>query len=348
MKPAIVVLGLMLGSSLTLAQPRRTEIHLFGGDMTAGAPLAGWYRSIGLTDVWLYPFRGVFPQDQRVEDQRTPEEGAGLVAAYGKAGLRCWWMERPVPDVFYAQARGEGRQLWDGSAETERAWEGVCEKVREVYPRVKAAGFLGVVYDNESYYSYAGDEAGLQKPWVWGGHASEYGEAGHYYLRGKQVGAAMKAVWPEIRVIMVYAHGYAGERWWYQGLHDAGVKVLLGPEHTYGAGPAGDLGEAWYQSWWQGRKLIETLDWKRTQFPFVKSNREMVAGLFPIEFTAKKPNYRARYLREQLEQAAAAGVAVWIWPQGPFTPESWGAVEYAAGDTAERYLGAMREFGAGL
>jgi len=350
----LVLLTGSMGAGVAPAQDagRRVQVHLFGGDMTPGAPLAQWYHDIGLTDLWLYPFQGVFPQDQRPEDQQTPESATALVAAYRDKGLRCWWMERPVPDVFYQTAKGEGRHLWDGSPETDRLWAEVCAKIADVYPRVKAAGFCGLVYDTESYYSYQGDEKGDQKPWVWGGHSAEYGAEGHYYRRGLQVGAAMHAAWPEAKVVMVYAFGYPGERWWYQGFHDAGVELHLGPEHTYGAGPPGDLGNDWYQSWWQGRHLKETCDWKRTQFPFVADNAHVMAGLFPIEFTTQQPNYRARYFREQLQEAATADPAgpipVWLWPQGPFTPESWAQIQYAPGDTTESYLQPLREFSAGL
>ena len=350
----LLLAGLLLTVGVCLAQapeaaPRRVEVHLFGGDMTPGAPLAQWYHDIGITDLWLYPFQGAFPQDQRPEDQRTPDEVSELLAAYRQHHLRYWWMERPVPDVFYQVAKAEGRHLWDASPETDALWAGVCDKVSAIYPRAKAAGFRGVVYDNESYYSYQGDEKGEQKPWVWGGHGAEYGTEGHYYLRGLQVGRAIHAAWPEAKVVMVYAFGYAGEEWWYRGFQDAGVALYIGPEHTYGAGPQ-DLGDAWYQSWWAGRDLKATCDWKRTQFAFVADNTRLMAGLFPIEFTAKKPNYRARYFREQLLQAAssdpAGPIPVWIWPQGPFTPESWQQVQYAGEDTAESYLQAMREFSA--
>jgi hypothetical protein len=349
-RTGLIVIALLAAVSAQAqeeAPRRRVEIHLFGGDMTAGAPLASWYRDIGITDVWLYPFRGAFPQDQRPEDQRTPEQARELLAGYGREGISCWWMERPVPDVLYQAAKADGRHLWDGSPETDALWDGVCEGIAAIYPAVRDAGFRGLVYDNEAYYSYQGEGT----PWVWGGHDAEVGEGGHYYRRGLQVGRAIHDAWPEAIAVMAYAFGYPGERWWYQGVLDAGVDVRLGPEHTYGAGPPGDLGDAWYQSWWQGRHLKETCDWKRTQFPLVSDNTQMVAGLFPIDFGARKPNYRARYFREQLEEAATADPAgpipVWVWPQGPFTPESWGTIEYAAGDSADDYLQAMREWGAG-
>ncbi|MBU0609578.1 MAG: hypothetical protein KKI08_16955, partial [Armatimonadetes bacterium] len=147
---------LLLALAFAAPAPCRVDIHLFGGDMTPGAPLAAWYHDIGLTDLWLYPFAGAFPQDQRPEDQRTPAQGADLVAAYAAHSLRCWWMERPVPDVFYQTAKGDGRHLWDRSPETDRAWAEVCDKIRTLYPQVRAAGFRGVVYDCESYYSYQG------------------------------------------------------------------------------------------------------------------------------------------------------------------------------------------------
>ena len=56
--------------------------------------------------------------------------------------------------------------------------------------------------------------------------------------------------------------------------------------------------------------------------------------------------------REQLRQAAegdpAGPIGVWIWPQGPFTPQSWQAVQYAGTDTAGSYLQALRQFSAAL
>lgn len=340
-------------ADLPASPARRVEVHLYGGDLCDGAPLASWYREIGLTDVWLYPLKGAFPQDQRPETQKTAQdlEEAGTLDAYRRNHLRYWWFERPVPDFFYETSKRADfpqSHLWDDSPETAALWAAVCDKIATIYPTARQAGFAGLVYDTEAYYSYQGDESGQEKPWLWGGHADQYGLDGNYYQRGRQVGQAIQAVWPKAKVIIAYSFGYEGERWWYQGLMDGGVELYLGPEHSYGAGPPGDLGDAWYQSWWGGRKTKETCDWKRTQFPFIPNNQRIVAGLFPIDFGAQKPNYRAKYFREQVASAANddpnGPIPVWIWPQGPFSPASWAAVNYAPGDTAADYLQVLRDF----
>lgn len=338
-----------------VAGGRRVDVHLYGsGDAATDAKLAPWYREIGVTDLWVYMLEGAFPQDQRAEAQLSIEElqGFGFLETYSKNGLRYWWFERPVPDfayVTYERPDGSKADLWDSSAETEAFWNGVCERVREVYPEVGKAGFRGLVFDNEAYYSYKGDESGKEKPWVWGGHEDQYGLGGNYHKRGLQVGRAIKAVWPDAKVIMVYAFGYPGERWWYQGFKDAGLEVFLGAEHTYGAGPAKE-GTAWYQSWWQGKRTKEMCDLKRKQFPFVRDNQHVMAGVFPVDFKNSRPNYLAKYFREQVDSAAngdpAGAIPIWIWPEGPFTPESWKSIACQEGETPDDYLKVLREFSA--
>ena len=338
--------------SAEAASPRAVEVHLYGGDVSKGAPLASWYRSIGITDVWLYPLQGAFPQDQRPETQQSVGdlETGGTLDSYRKNRIRYWWFERPVPDYFYVttkRADSPKSNLWDSREETNAHWAKVCNKIASIYPQVRRSGFSGIVYDTESYYSYQGDEKGTSKPWVWGGHDDQYGPGGNYYRRGLQLGKAIHAVWPEAKLVMAYAFGYQGEVWWYRGVKDGGVDLFIGPEHTYGAGPP-ELGSQYYQSWWQGKTLKETCDWKRTQFPCILDNQHVMAGVFPIDFGAKKPNYRAKYFREQLALAATADsrgpIAVWIWPQGPFTPKSWREVEYVRGETADDYLRVLRDY----
>jgi len=332
---------------------RRVEVHLYGGDLEPGTPLAAWYRQIGITDVWLYPFRGAFPQDQRPETQKTVEdvEKSGTLKAYRDHHIRYWWFERPVPDYFYEiskRADYPQSHLWDSTPETESLWKKVCDNIAAIYPGVRQAGFSGVVYDTEAYYSYKGDESGKTKPWVWAGHPEQDGLKGNYYLRGLQVGKAIQAAWPNAKVIIAYAFGYESERWWNQGFQDAGVDLYIGPEHTYGAGPAGDLGSEWYQSWWNGNKTWQTCEIKRKQFSFIRDHQHVMAGLFPIDFGAHKSNYRAKYFREQVASAAMddpqGPLAVWLWPQGEFSPASWEAVTYAPGDTVADYLQVLRDF----
>lgn len=350
-----VVLGALAGAAVAGEESRRVEVHLFGGQIEDGAPLAAWYRDIGVTDVWLYTLQGAFPQDQAPETQRSVKDlvEGGTLEAYAREGLRCWWFERPVPDVMYVRNKGADfprTHAFDDSAESDAAWAEVCAKIAAIYPEARAAGFQGVVYDNEAYYSFEGDEKGRERPWVWGGHDDQYGPHGNYYRRGRQVGAAICRAWPGARVIMVYAFGYRGEYWWHKGFWDSGVELCLADEHTYGAGPQ-EEGMQWYQHWWQGRRTVESLDWKRETFDFIPGNRHMMAGLFPIEFTQRTPNYRAEYFRQQLHSAAyddpSGPVAVWIWPQGPFTPEAWRAVQYAEGDSMEAYLDALRRYSRG-
>jgi hypothetical protein len=359
-----IVAGLAVAGlvTATAAEPprRRVDVHLYGADGSPGAPHAAWYRDIGITDVWIYPVAGAFPQDQLPETQKAPADlvREGTLAAYERHGIRSWWFERPVPDFLYRVGRQPApgvdpaapltRHIWDSSPETDALWQGVCDRIAEVYPAVRDAGFAGVVYDGEAYYNGAGSApaaGSAPSPWLWG-HDEEAGSEGNYYRRGLQIGRAIYAAWPEARVILVYAFGYACERSWYQGIHDAGVKVLIGPEHTYGAGP-GDLGKAWFQQWWDGKPTKQVCDSKRSEFPFVRDNRQVLAGLFPINFGTGKPNYRARDFEKQLASAAnddAEPIGVWLWPEGPFTPQRWREIEYAEGDSAEAYLAALRSY----
>ncbi len=352
---SLLVLSVMLmAPCLDAGAGRRTEVHLFGGDISDGAPLASSYRTIGITDVWLYPIKGAFPQDQAPESQQRIDalKQAGTLDAYKKESIRYWCFERPVPDFAYEtekRADKPGLHLWDSSPETDAFWKGVCERAAAVYSEVRAAGFAGLVYDGEAYYSFKGDESGKEKPWVWGGHAEQHGAEGNYFKRGLQLGKAIQGVWPGAKVILVYAFGYPGERWWYQGFKEAGLDVYLGLEHTYGAGPARPGGE-WYQSWWQGRKTKATCDWKRTLFPFIADNQHMIAGLFPLDFGVNAANYRAQHFREQMDSAAnddpGGPIAVWLWP--PFTPEGVSKIKCLEGDSTDDYLKVLRDYSCGL
>jgi len=348
----IALCGLLCryGTAEELAPARPSvEVHLYGGDTRPGAPRAQWYRTIGITDVWIFPIKGAFRQDSRPDDQQSAHKlkAEGTLGAYRTNRIRYWWFERPVPDFLYVKSKRADfpkTHLWDDTPETDVVWNAVTDKITEIYPTVRAAGFSGLVYDNEAYYSYQGDVTGNDRPWLWGGHQDQYGKEGNYYKRGRQVGEAISAVWPRAKVIMIYCYGYEAERWWYQGIKDGGVEFFLGVEHTYGAGPLRELGSRWYHGWWQNRPTVATCEWKRTQFPFISDNQHVIAGLFPIDFGSRQPCHRARYFREQVEDAASAGIPIWLWPQGDFTAERWQEIEYVPGDSIQDYLQVLRDF----
>jgi hypothetical protein len=327
----------------------RIDIHLFGGDLGPGAPLAAWYRSVGITDVWLYFVKGVFPQDQPPESQLdlASLEDTGVLAGYRREGIRFWWFERPVPDYLYYLNMGlaelESDGIWGRSPSVDRIWESIGISIANTYGRVRNAGFSGLVFDNEAYYSYKGSGT----PWLWEGHSRELGLNGNYYRRGLQVGQYIQAAWSGAHIIMVYGIGYPGEYWWYRGFHDSGVDLFLAVEHTYGAGPW-KPGDQWYQHWWSPLQLKGVIASKREVFDFIEDDRHILAGLFPIDFTLKSQNYAFRYFAQQLGQAAQLSgnvpFGVWIWPQGPFTPDSWQTINYTDKSSFADYWEIMKSY----
>ena len=148
----IAVLLTFVATVCVGAEPRqRVEVHLYGGDVRDGAPLAAWYRSIGVTDVWLYPVKGAFPQDQDPKSQRSASDlaAAGTLDSYRKNNIRYWWFERPVPDFAYMKRKkGDSPRsnLWDSSAETDAIWSDACHKMGTVYAKAREAGFRGIVW----------------------------------------------------------------------------------------------------------------------------------------------------------------------------------------------------------
>jgi len=337
----------------SVAQPSlpamEQRIFLYGGDSSSDAPLAAWYREIGLTDVWVYPVRGAFPQDQDPRSQRTVEDlnNTGVLPAYRAHQLGIWWFERPVPDILYVQfAIGFPSQkdsIWGNTREADETWANIASKIRSAYGEVRKAGFQGIVYDTEAYYSYDRDH----RVWLWQGHDNQLGTKGEYYKRGLEIGRAIHDVWPNAPVVIVYAFGYDGEYWWYKGIQDGGTDLYLGIEHTYGAGPV-HQGDQWYQHWWQGRDLVQTVSQKMKIFDFLPDHNHIIAGLFPIDFGSKSPNYEFRYFKQQLDQAKEAyknqSLSVWIWPQGPFSPGAWSEVKLPSGENPQEYWNALIEF----
>jgi hypothetical protein len=57
---------------------------------------------------------------------------------------------RPVPDFEWTT----NHDLWNNTADADAMWAEVVANISRVYPRVKAAGYKGLVYDNEGLVKF--------------------------------------------------------------------------------------------------------------------------------------------------------------------------------------------------
>ena len=250
--------------------PRRLSVAYYGApNSNVSAADAAFFKSVGVTDAWTPYLAGAWPVDccdcrrpgheskscatdakggaavyakeglhgglvslQQAKDER-------LVETYQAAGIATWFFERPVPDFQWTHSAGTiGKGLWNNSdPQIDAGWEALAANISTVYPQVKAMGFAGLVYDNEGYYSGTCKDPGPVSC-LWH-ERSAFDKTvdgklvrGNYYKRGKQVGAAIAAAWPNAQVIMVYGFPYPGLVQWAQGHIDAGVRVQIGTEHT--------------------------------------------------------------------------------------------------------------------
>eukprot|EP01052_Picozoa_sp_SAG31_P027586 SAG31_NODE_2592_length_5424_cov_1.685258_4_plen_278_part_00 len=231
----------MAGETIDLSSPpRRLSISYYGAPSNVTAETASFLRSVGVTDAWVPYLSGAFgvdccdcrrighrsgvcTMDAKSSATAYAKEGlhGGLVSlqrikheqmveTYAKAGIKAWFFERPVPDFEWTGMAGTiGKAMWNSSAEVDARWAALVANISTVYPQVKALGFAGLVYDNEGYYSGVCKDPGPVSC-LW--HQSSAFDAtvngklvrGNYYKRGKQVGAAILAAWPDVRVKMVY------------------------------------------------------------------------------------------------------------------------------------------------
>ena len=241
-------------------EARRLRIAYYGARKTnVTDDYLSVLKNSGVTDVWISYLQGAFAVDCCKKNASAYRAGglyaglmslaavkaANLTMRYRSHDIRPWFFERPVPDFEYTTLNGAiGPNLFNSSSESvEAGWAQVVENITRVYPKVRSMGFEGLVYDNEGYYSKTCQDPVTNLPvsCLWAQREAYLNAtgaaAGGYYRRGKQVGDAIAAVWPGATVQMVYGLNYTGLIEWIQGHVDAGLKVKVGTEHTYGAGP---------------------------------------------------------------------------------------------------------------
>ncbi|MCC6446002.1 MAG: hypothetical protein IT210_21425 [Armatimonadetes bacterium] len=139
-----------------------------------------------------------------------------------------------------------------------------------------------------------------------------------YYRRGLEFGWALREVWP-CPLIQVYeARMYSGKGdcrqgnyWWLKGIHDAGVKIWIATEKTYGAG-SGEIREAepdHVKQWFV--RMAEFIPQVYKDYPFAA---RVLPGFHPWNTRLRRPNYLPRYLEDQPREAAATGY--WLYNEG--------------------------------
>jgi hypothetical protein len=356
-------------AALTPPSPRRLSISYYGApNSNVSAATASFLRSVGVTEVWVPYLAGAWPVDccgshayakeglhgglislRQVREER-------LVQTYGGAGIRTWFFERPVPDFEWTGTAGTiGKAMWNASAEIDEGWAALAANISRVYPEVKALGFAGLVFDNEGYYSGVCKDPGPVSC-LW--HQSSAFDRtvggklvrGAYYRRGKQIGAAIKAAWPEVKVIMAYGFPYPGLQQWVQGHVDAGVDVQVGTEHTYGSGPCSGpyYTGRWYQCAFEvqcgphndcAHQLSGVLDLESKQWPPGLVKDRMTAGIGPLAlggYGSPAPQYESRYLAQQLHSAlcddAHGALDVWLWMAGALRPQTLAKINRTASE----------------
>lgn len=336
--------------------PERHLLHWWTGDARQDLVEAAPYLAddLGVTDVWIDKLASVFPSTR-------PDFGFDAVAAAGgldalrARGIRCWLAESEgVPGLVNSPA-----DLRD-----ERAWQTTLDRAKTVFATAKGLGFTGYVMDAEDYSLPAPDVARIEMEkhgfdhvdaWCF---ADEFGLDGMYYHRGRQFGRVLRDAWgPEAVMIQYYIpqayHDYRrGNFWWLLGIHDMGVEIRLGDEHTYSAGhgelhdPAAgypDWTTRWFTNFPEKAKAVHGA------FPFVT---RVYAGIHPwVTSHGSRPLYLPNYLDEQLEISGDYFEGVWLYhggtphagdPRKVLDPTIMRQLEQTRNVSAERYLDVFR------
>ena len=184
--------------------------------------------------------------------------------------------------------------------------------------------------------------------------AEQFGPSGAYYRRGVQLGLAIRTVWPNATVLQIYGIHDRGWYWYLKGHKDAGLRVQVGLEHTYGGGPCA-AGEEWdhcrererfrpgnrsrsdrppMPAVYQANTTMGVIRNDLRFFDFLNASDGVAAGLFPWDLSKNATNYRVEDFEAQLRSALcdspAGPVPVWLWQAGVLTPEALAAVPRGA------------------
>jgi len=274
-------------------------------------------KELGATDLWLDWIAS--PWQQSVDGIGFEVwEKSGALQVFKNRGMRYWLSEHEAFATMVNSA---------AVLENELAWQTTYRMARQVYINAKRLGFTGIVMDAEVYYN--------RDAWS---HEKHFGPQGLYYQRGYKYGKVLKSVWDceliqlwEGRMFSSFHRAGAplvsdkmdfmqGNYWWLKGLNDAGVRVSMALEKTYGAGfneinaIVENGGPSHIQSWLEGKKPDQFVELTYECYPFLY---RVIPGFHPWQScNAKAPCYLPKYLDEQLSIAEQTSDAYWIYTEG--------------------------------
>ena len=271
---------------------------------------------LGVTDLWLDFIATAWPQSNR-NTGFEPWEQARAFEEFANHGIRYWLGEHELFTCLVSSAE---------MLENDQVWQRCGMQARQVYTKARDLGFTGLVWDAEPYVH--------EMAWRYTQH---WGPDGLYYQRGLQYGRVIKQVWDceviqmnEQRIYgnfqLVGGAQYVteenpedfqqGNYWFLKGINDAGIRVSMALEKTYGAGhgemPSSVEGLNHLNRWFDHMPDFY-VNITFEAYPFL--NR-VLPGFHPWNCRTQRANYLPHYLDEQLTWAEQTTDAFWVYTEG--------------------------------
>ncbi|MBN1437758.1 MAG: hypothetical protein JW936_11855 [Sedimentisphaerales bacterium] len=271
---------------------------------------------LGVTDLWLDYIETAWPQTVHNAGFDHWQQ-SGALDEFTQRGIRYWLGEHE----FFTCLVNSPEML-----ENDQVWQRCFMQARQVYAQARELGFTGLVWDAETYSN--------EMAWRYTQH---WGPDGLYYQRGLQYGQVLKEIW-DCEIIQMwegrlfgnfqlvggaqyvteeYPEDYMmGNYWFLKGIHDAGIRVSMALEKTYGAGHSEmppsvqDLNHL-NQYFEHMPDFYVNLTFEA--YPFLY---RVLPGFHPYNCRTQRANYLPSYLDEQLNIAQQITNAYWIYTEG--------------------------------
>lgn len=273
-------------------------------------------EELSVTDVWLDYIETAWPQ-KNDNLGFEPWEKSGVFEEFARRGIRYWLGEHEYFTCLVDSAE---------VLEDDETWARCIIQAKQIYSRARDLGFTGLVWDGEPYVN--------EMAWRYRQH---WGPNGLYYRRGLQYGKVIKDIWDCEIIQMFEARIYGnfqlvggaqyvteempedyqqGNYWFLKGIHDAGIRVSMALEKTYGAGHSEmspSIDGLDHLSQWFEHMPDFYVNITFEAYPFL---HRVLPGFHPWNCRTRLANYLPKYLDEQLACAQQITDSYWIYTEG--------------------------------